>query len=215
MNKIALRFFFFFFLAATFCNGQIKILKLNGKMKDAKQYEVKGEWIFYKTPDSLDHRIHKFFLWNKVWPRNKLKKIDKFDVFSAINPDGTEEIVYDPDTIFEGDPSVEWVRKYIKGEQYGMMHYDKYTNKIAAVLIGGGFAYFSYYGPIGVFIYSMGRNIVKPRIPYSDSIEPAVFNTEEFQLGYRKYVRNKRIKESLIFGGIGFAVGFAAFAVFK
>lgn len=200
MNKITLKLLLYFFLTSTFCSAQIKMLLLNGKTKDIKQYEIKGEWIFYKKLND---------------PKDKMRKMDKFNVFSATNPDGSEEIIYDPDTIIEGDPSVEWVRTYIKGEQYGMTHYDKYTNKIVGALVGGGFAYFSYYGPIGVFIYSMGRNIVKPKIPPSDSIDPAIFNSEQFQLGFRKHVRNKRIKDSLIFGGIGFAVGFAAFAVFK
>jgi hypothetical protein len=61
----------------------------------------------------------------------------------------------------------------------------------------------------------MGRNIFKPKIPHSDSIDPLIFNSEEFQLGYRKYVRNKRIKQSLLFGGLGIFAGMAALEIEK
>jgi hypothetical protein len=215
MNKIAFKFIFCFFLIANFCDAQIKIQLLNGKMKDAKQYELKGDWVFFKRPDSLD-KDRKFFLWKALWPKDKLRKLDKFDVFSAINADGSEEVIYDPDTTFQGDPSVERVRNYIKGEQYGMSVYRKPLNKIGGVVAGGASAYFAgYYGPIGVFAYSIVLSRFNPKVPYSDTIEPTVFNSAEFTLGSQKYARNKKIKQSLIFGGISFTVGFAAFVIFK
>lgn len=190
-----------FFLTANFCSAQIKMLLLNGKMKEVKQYEIKGDWIFYKKLDDK---------------KDKLRKMDKFDVFSAINADGSEEIIYDPDTTFDGDPSVERVRNYIKGEQYAMTNYKKPLNIVGGVLAGGASAYFAgYYGPIGVFAYSIVLSRFNPKVPYTDAIEPTVFNSAEFTLGYQKYARNKKIKQSLIFGGISFTVGFAAFVIFK
>ncbi|HKR03740.1 MAG TPA: hypothetical protein VJY62_03825 [Bacteroidia bacterium] len=221
MNKIAFKFIFCFFLIANFCDAQIKIQLLNGKMKDAKQYELKGDWVFFKRPDSLER---KFFLWKALWPKDKLRKLDKFDVFSAINADGSEDIIYDPDTSFQGDPSVERVRNYIKGEQYAMTKYpgrlhsdaNNLDNHIGASLIGAGSAWvLGYYGPIGVFAYSIVLSRFNPKVPFTNSIEPEVFNSPEFTLGYQKYARNKKIKQSLMYGGISFTVGFAAFVIFK
>jgi hypothetical protein len=200
MKQTILKLTFFFFLIAAFCDAQIKILLLSGKTKDVKQYEIKGDWIFYKKADD---------------PKEKLRKMDKFDVFSALNANGTEEIIYDPDTSMEGDPSVERVRNYIKGEQFAMANYNKPMNKVGGFLAGAASGIAGYYGPIGVFSYSIILSRFNPKVPQTTLIEPDVLNSDEFKLGYQKYARNKKIQQSLIFGGIGFSVGFAAFAIFR
>ena len=48
MIRSGLKIILFFFLIADFCNGQARILFLNGKYKEVKQYELKGDWIYYK-----------------------------------------------------------------------------------------------------------------------------------------------------------------------
>jgi hypothetical protein len=200
MDFNGFKFLLFFFFLANFCSAQINILMLNGKYKPVKQYEVKGDWIYYKKIDD---------------PKDKTHKMDKFDVFSAINADSTEEIIYDPDTTMEGDPGVEQVRNYIKGEQYGMAVYKKPLNIVGGVAVGAGSAWLlGYYGPIGVFTYAIVLSRFNPKVPYTDNVPPEVFNSAEFSLGYQKYARNKKIKQSLIFGGISFGVAFAAFAIF-
>ena len=171
MMKSGLKIILFFFLIANFCNAQVKILFLNGKYKEVKQYEVKGDWIYYKKVND---------------PKDKMRKLDKFDVFSAINLDSTEEVIYDPDTTMEGDPGVAQVRNYIKGEQYGMTVYHKPLNNIGGFLVGGASgAYLGYYGPIGIFAYSIVMSRFNPKVPFSDKIEPTVFNSDEFKLGYQ------------------------------
>ena len=195
MKNIFFKFILIFLLSPAFCTAQIKMLMLNGKYKEVKQYEVKGDWIFYKKIDD---------------PKDKMRKMDKFDVFSALHPDSTEEVIYDPDTSLEGDPSIERVRNYIRGEQYGMAVYHKPMNIVGGAAVGGASAFLGYYGPIGVFAYAIVISRFNPKVPPSNTIEPAVFNSEEFTLGYQKYARNKKIKQSLIWGGIGFTVGFVA-----
>ncbi|MEP7168801.1 MAG: hypothetical protein ABI855_05475 [Bacteroidota bacterium] len=199
MKKITWKFILFFFLTSNFCNAQIKILFLTGKMKEVKQYEVKGDWVFYKKMNDK---------------KDKLRKMDKFDIFSAINPDGTEEVIYDPDTALEGDPSVERVRNYIKGEQYAKSVYNAPWNKFESEVVGLGSGIFTFYGPAGVFINSLITGQINARkIPYTSSIEPAILYSDDFKVGYKKYARNKKIKDSLIFGGIGFTIGFTFFTL--
>lgn len=190
----------FFLIIGNTAFAQIKVLLLNGKMREIKQYEVKGDWLFYKKIDD---------------PKDKMRKMDKFDVFSATLQDGTEDVIYDPDTSLEGDPSVEQIRKYIKGEQYGMAVYHKTMNKVGGVLAGFASGAAGYYGPIGVFTYSIILSRFNPKVPPSTAIDPEVFNSDEFKIGYQKYGRNKKIQQSLIFGGIGFIAGFTAFAVYN
>ncbi|MEO5570737.1 MAG: hypothetical protein ABIT08_14350 [Bacteroidia bacterium] len=195
MNKTVLKFVLFFFLSINFCNAQVKILLLSGKIKEVKQYEVKGDWIFYKKMDD---------------PKDKMRKLDKYDVFSAINPDSTEEIIYDPDTTMEGDPSVDFVRRYIQGEQYGRAVYKKPWNAFEGQIVGAASGILNFYGPIVVFANSIIMGRFNPRtIPPSSTIEPEVFKSEEFRAGYNKYARNKKIKDTLIWGTIGFSASFA------
>lgn len=203
----------FLFSCVTFVKAQNKILLLDGRVKEAKQYELKGDDVFYKRSEAED-KSRRFFLWKTIWPDNKMRKIDKYDVFSVIKPDGLEEVIYDPDTTFEGDPTVDQVRRYIKGEQYAMLNYHAPWTKFESEVVGLGAGIFTFYGPIVVFANSVVLtrfNVNK--IPPTTLIEPEVFNSKEFRTGYEKHVRNKKIKDSLIFGTIGFAIGFSWFSL--
>ncbi|MCC6385623.1 MAG: hypothetical protein IT241_10760 [Bacteroidia bacterium] len=138
--------------------------------------------------------------------------MDRYEVFSIQKADGSEEIVYDPDTINEADPNVEQVRRFISGQQYGMDLYHPGWTKIGGTVAGVGSGFIGFYGPPGIFAYVLVAGKINTRkIPESAEIDPVVFNSEEFRLGYKKYTRNKIIRDGLIWGGIGFAVAFPAF----
>ena len=199
MKKIFILNLFIFLLSATLAFSQNKILLLNGKTKEVKSYELKGDWLYYIKIDDK---------------KEKNRKLDRYNVFSVTKPDGLEEVIYDPDTAMEGDPSIEQVRRYIKGEQYGMAVYKTTYIKFESELVGFGSGLLTFYGPAVVFVNSLVIGSFNPKhIPPTALIEPEVFNTEEFKAGYNKYARNKKIKDSLIFGGVGFAVGFAFFSL--
>ncbi len=185
-------------ICSVYAISQNTILKLNGRTVPALRYELKGDWLYYvKTDDE----------------KEKLRRLDKYDIFSVLKADGTEDVIYDPDTSLDGDPTEMEVRRYIMGEQHAMATYNKPFNRPVGAGVGLTSAFFTgFYAPIGIFTYTLiiGRFDTKD-IPYSTMIEPEVFNTEEFRSGYKKYARNKKIKQSLVWGGIGFAVGFPAF----
>ncbi len=142
-----------------------------------------------------------------------LRRLNRYDLFSVIRAGGGEEVLYDPDTTAEsGDPTEEEVRHYIKGEQYAMKAYHKPIHRPAGAAVGLASSFGGLYGPLGVFAYAMVISRHNPKhVPPTDTIDPAVFGTDEFVRGYQKYARNKKARQSLIWGGIGFAVGFPVF----
>lgn len=190
-------FLFVFSMTYLSIHAQDKIVKLNGRTIDIKNYSLKGDWLFYVKHDDV---------------KEKQRKIERFDVFSVLMANGAEEIIYDPDTANEGDPSIEQVRRYIKGEQYGMQMYHPPWTKPAGIAAGIGSGFIGFYGPPFVFGYALiaGAIPVK-KIPPSDTIDPAVFNSDEFITGYRRYARNKKMRDGLIWGGVAFAVSFPTF----
>jgi hypothetical protein len=190
-------FLLFFCLISFAVHAQSKIVKLNGRTVDIKSYSLKGDWLFYVKHDEA---------------KEKQRKMERFDVFSVLKDDGSEEIIYDPDTVNEGDPSIEQVRRYIKGEQYGMQMYHPSWTKPAGVASGIGSGFIGFYGPPFVFGYALvAGSIPVKKIPPSDSIDSAVFNSDEFITGYRRYARNKKMRDGLIWGGVAFAISFPAF----
>src|SRR4029079_7873102 len=83
-------------------SAQGKLVYLNGKEKRFSSAEVKGEYIVYQPEGSKSHKV---------------KKADLYNFFSINTDNGTEQVVYKPDTS-EGDPTVAELRDYIKGEKF-------------------------------------------------------------------------------------------------
>lgn len=190
-------FFLLVFIHSKYCMSQDQILKLNGKTTDITFYELKGDWVYYKRADD---------------PKSKLRRYDKFDIFSVLKSDGSEDVIYDPDTTYENDPTTEQIRRYIKGEQWGMANYHKPWNKAGGAASGIASSFAGYYGPPGIFLYALiaGSFNVKD-IPQSPGLDATLYASDEFKAGYRKYARNKKIQQSLTWGGVGFAIGFPVF----
>ena len=101
-------------------SAQGKLVYLNGNEKRFTTAEVKGEFIVYQPEGSKSHKV---------------KKADLYNVFSINKDDGSEQVVYKPDTS-EGDPTVEELRDYIKGENFAEGYYKKPMNSIGGVAVG-------------------------------------------------------------------------------
>jgi hypothetical protein len=196
--------------------AQGKIIFLNGNEKRFSIAEIKNDILQY-TPESI----------GKQPPSPR--KVDKYDVFSILNDDGTEEIIYKPDTTFNDDPSIEQVREYIKGEKYASLVYNNPANFVTGMQVGftSGILLPAFYGLAAPIIYPavLGRFTPKlqtplqyqynPKtndfvaIPKDTVIAPEVI-TEYFEAGYGKKARNMKIKSSLIGGAIGFGISASA-----
>ena len=209
--RIFLLFLTFYGLSAGSAFAQGKLIMLNGNEKRFITAELKGEVIVYQ-PENKD--------------TSTLRKIDKFDVFSILNDNGTEEIIYNPDTVSGEDPTVSEARDYIKGERYAGLVYKNPLNLVSGVVVGGAGSVIGFYGLIVPVIYPAVYGKFTPKLKqplklnYNASTGkfeslPApgalsnVIVTESFSAGYGKKARNMKIKNSLIGGGLGFAVGIA------
>ncbi|MBS1764801.1 MAG: hypothetical protein JSS90_07545 [Bacteroidetes bacterium] len=193
-------------------DAQDTLCLLNGKIKTVKFYNLNDpDWVRYVKSSGS----------------NRVKKIDVYKVFSVKQADGTEKILYNPDTV-AGDPNAEWVHDYIKGQQYGMLHNRDHFNKrdktwhrkvnfteIGGVAVGGAGSLLLFYGiPIpAVYAIAVGRS--SPALPDAPDIAPQYKNSEGFKSGYQKHKRNQRIKQGFISGMIGFAIGVATLTIIE
>lgn len=196
--------------------AQGKIIFLNGNEKRFSIAEIKNDILQY-TPESTGTKTPS--------PR----KVDKYDVFSILNDDGSEEIIYKPDTTFNDDPSIEQVREYIKGEKYAALVYDKPANFVTGMQVGftSGILLPAFYGLAAPIIYPaiLGRFTPQLQTPLQYQYNPKTNDfvsiskdstaspeviTEYFEAGYGKKARNMKIKSSLIGGAIGFGISASA-----
>lgn len=194
---VAAAFFIALDTGTAFAQGHLQLL--NGKERRYSNASVKGEFIIYEPEGKA----------------GKSKKINRFDVFS-LNPDnGPEEVLYMPDTTYDDEPSVDEVRDYVNGEKLALSYYREHPRYPVSQLYFGFYSGFfgsllGYYGAAVVPIYAIGVDRFGPDLPKERMDE---WNeSPAFVTGYEKVMRNKKIKNSLIGGAIGFTVGITALA---
>jgi hypothetical protein len=176
------------------CNSlaQGKLLYMNGKEKRFTTAEVRGDQIVYR-PEGASGEV--------------TRHAEIYNIFSIIRDNGTEEIIYTPDTITGDDPPAEEVRDYIMGEQHAMAVYKKPLNTVGGVASGVAGSIVGFYGLPVPLVYATIVGRFNPKLPKS---ERSNVHSEAFLAGYEKKSRNIKIKQSMIGGGIGFAVGITA-----
>lgn len=193
--------------------GQDTLRLLNGKTKSIEAFDVKDpEWVFYKLSNDKKH---------------KMRRIDSYKVFAVSKSDGTEEIVYTPDSV-GGDPSIEWVRDFIKGQQYGTLHKKEHFNRhdntwhskfnfneVGGLVVGGGGSLLSFYGIPVPALYALAVGRTNSKLPADPAIAPELKSSEGFLYGFQKQRRNQRIRQGFVSSMIGFAVGIVAFTIIE
>ena len=183
-------------ICAPLSYGQGTIQMLNGKQKRYMTYQVQDEYVLFQ-PESK--------------PDSWKKRLDRYNVFSITPDNGAEIVVYDPDTTDGLEPNVEEARQFIAGEKLALSEYRKPMNVISGIGVGIGSSFAQFYGIPGPAVYSAILGRVSPKLPKSHR---GIEHPEPFIAGYQKQARTMKINKSLLGGGIGFAVGFAALAVF-
>ena len=208
-----------YFLNLSCSFGQGKIILLNGKEKRFTTAEVKGEYLEYQ-PEGTE--------------LGTVKKLDRYDVFSLYYDQSGEELIYSPDTVSGEDPTVEEARDYINGEKYAMQVYFKQLNFMGGYVIGVGSSMVlgPFYGLAAPLVYPGIVGQFKPQIDTSISyhydertgvfdikslpdIQPTYqIPSDAFRAGFVRKARSMKIKNGLLGGGIGFALGITAVIIF-
>lgn len=198
-----------FSLIGTSAFAQSKFTLVNGKEINVSSYEVKGEWIVYKGLNGQQRRM------------------DKYKIFSAVTGN-KEEIFYEPDPLNE-DPTVDWVRTYIKGEQYGMKHEKQKwnsnagewkrsritVNHIAGFATGFSGSILSFYGIVVPAGYATVSSLFPVKMPPASDLTQDQIADEAFNYGYQRRMKNKRIKRGFLSSMAGFAAGIITFTAIE
>lgn len=178
-------------LSTNDASAQGKLVFLNGKEKRFTTAEVKGEFIVYQPEGTK---------------KASTRKADLYNVFSIYKDDGSEQVVYKPDTA-DGDPSVLEVRDYIKGEIFAEGYYNKPLNFWGGVGVGLGSSVAGFYGIPIPLVYTTIIGQFNPKPPPAIDNAIGEIPSEAYIAGYQRKARNMKIKSSLIGGLIGFSVG--------
>jgi len=201
-----------FLFSVTTLSAQDTLLLLNGKTKPVKLFNLNDpDWVRYV----------------KLQGSSRVKKVDIYKVFSIKKADGTEQVLYKPDSTSD-DPDIPWVRDFIAGQQYGILHkrerFNKHDNQwhrrlnfteVGGIAAGGAGSLLTFYGiPVpAIYAIAVGRH--SPALPNAPDISPEMKNSEGFISGYQKQRRNQRIRQGFISGMIGFAVGIVTFTLIE
>lgn len=186
-----------FLLVATMASAQDRIILINGDVLDVKNVELK------------DNKVS-FQLLNK----EKRKKINPDRVFSVQYATGAEHIVFEPDPLDPNDFKPEEMRMFIKGEQDAKLYYRNTGNKIVSAAVGAGAGLLSIYGLVVPALYSTIVGSFSPNVQKHNVSDPGLRDNLNYREGYERQCRERKIRNSLVYGFGGFVVGFAAFAIF-
>lgn len=190
--------FGFIFVLQDIASAQYSILLLNGRQKQISKYELRGPDLVYRKPDDKAGKAH---------------KMDRYSVYSVTDSLGKEDLVYNPIDTTE-DLSAERMRIFIKGEQYASKNYKApFGVKAESFAVGFGAGLLTIYGTPIPFLNAAVLQRFTPPVTHGLPDEPAEINSIDFQEGFQYKARKRKIEQSLIWGGIGFGIGFASFAI--
>ncbi len=179
--------------------AQDKILLLSGKYIEVKSYYIKENYIFNDD----------YIFYNKLKDKDrKTRTLEKIDVFSVIKADGTEEVLYTPDTV--NGLSIEQVRNFIRGEQAAARFYNRQAHIGESAIVGVASSILIFYSLPAPMLNAvvLGRFTPK-KMQIPDGYDLPYSTTEEYKIGYEKKARNIKIQQSIKWGYIGLGVGLA------
>ncbi len=200
MRKLSLLSFFIFvsFLSFLKVSAQDTLVLMNGKRINGNVLEIQEKAIKYRIGSN---------------PKSPIHSIKPYRVFAINKNDGTEKVIFAPDTLDQSDYTIPQLRTFIKGERAAQTGYNNTLNKALAFVAGAGASYFSIYGLVVPALYSSIVGASSPDINKQKNVDPALANVPEYQDGYLTITRQKKIRNSFVAGMIGFAVGFTTQAI--
>jgi hypothetical protein len=197
-NKFYMKYIFsaLVFLFAAAASAQDKIVLINGDVLEVRNVELKDNNISFQS-----------------MKKEKRKKINPYRVFSIQYANGTEEVIFVTDPLDPNDFKPEEMRMFIKGEQEAKIYYHNTGNKIAAAAIGASAGLLTIYGVVVPALYSTIVGSFSPNVYKHKVSDPLLRENLNFREGYERKCRDRKIRNSLLFGFGGFFIGFAAFAI--
>ncbi len=177
---------------ANHASAQQKIILLNGKTIYPTSYSIGEMFVNYKLEGDSQKR---------------LRLIDKYDVFSVIDAENKEEILYKP--VDSLDFSIDDARLYMDGENAARIYFNKPGVRISSAGVGLASGILSFYSLPIPFFYGIAitqRNPKKIQLPEEfKNME----NNEAFRFGYNREARSIKMKQSLKYGYISLGVSLA------
>ena len=168
MNK----FFFFTLLVITSGSAfaQDTLVLISGRKITASSVTIQE--------NSIKYRVDK-----------KLKSMDPMRVFSIIHHDGTETVVYQPDSLDPMDFKTEEMRNFIRGQQDAISIYRNNYIKISGFAVGAGFAWLGFYGLIGPPLYATALGAFSPNVEKKLSFNVSGDAADAFGISSGKYLK--------------------------
>ena len=189
-------FYALFFFFSTLSMAQDRIILINGSVLDVKNVELKDNRVSFQS-----------------MKKEKRKKINPDRVFSIQYADGSEKVIFTSDPLDPNDFKPEEMRMFIKGEQDANMYYHNTGTKIASAVVGAGSGLLTIYGLVVPALYSTIVGSFSPNVQKHKVSDPVLRDNLNYREGYERKCRDRKIRNSLIYGFGGFVVGFTTFAI--
>jgi hypothetical protein len=191
--------FIFVFIASSVV-AQQKILLMSGIEIEGKNIKVDEEFVHYEYTQK-----------DEV----KTNSIEIYRVFAIYDEQSKEQVIYERDSLFGRDLTVQEMRYFIFGEQDARKVFKSPSSTIASFIIGAGSGFAINFFAIPVpFAATIIISSIKPRLT-PDKLEHKTHLKEySYYDGYRRIARNKKRGNALWGGFAGVAVGISSYYVF-
>lgn len=194
MNKLII-ILSILFANSLLLKAQENMLLINGKIVEIKDHTANDDYIFYHRTNDL---------------RNRSRVAEKIDIFSIKKSDGSEEIIFQPDTV--NGLSIEEARNYIRGEQAAMCYYHQQAHIGLSAILGAASSVLIFYSlPVPMLNAVVLGKFSPQKMQIPEGYDVPYSLTDEYHIGYQKKARNLKIQQSLKWGYIGLGVGLLGF----
>ena len=183
-------------LVFTSAIAQDTLLLLNGKQRLIRDFQYNND----KTS----------LIFNTL--KGKQKGVDLNDIFSVIDSTNHEHIFYSPDTI-EFLLETEQMRSYMLGERDARQQYKPRWAFISGFAAGVVSPVLGRYALVLPVSYGITTSFIPKPQTYLNTHNIGV-NKPHYSLGYKDIIKQKRLRNSLLGGALGFAISAVAWEKF-
>jgi len=174
------------------------VLFLSGKTLQTSSYhhdKYQEQFILYKDENNFEQKLN----------------ID--NVFSIVNQKGEEQIFYKPDSLENERVSIEDMRYFVYGQHDARIEYKAPLYTVGGFVLGVVSPFvINYYAPLIPGSYSTIVGLA-PQNKFVINNKSKYLNNDYYKEGYKDFVRQKRVKNSLWGGVIGIIVGISTIII--